>query len=89
MDIVKAVATKTGYTQKAIKEILGYLEEAVCEGLSAGEKVKFAGVTVEVRDVAARTGRNIATGELQDYPATKTAKAKTSKALKDAAKSSK
>ncbi|MED1679334.1 HU family DNA-binding protein, partial [Bacillus subtilis] len=59
----------------------------IVETLTKGESIKIPGVgTFEVRERAARKGRNIQTGEEIEIPASKVVKFKPAKALKDAVK---
>jgi len=58
--------------------------EAITNGLKQGEDVAIAGFgTFEVRERAARTGRNPRTGEEIQIAATKNPAFKAGKALKD------
>ena len=65
--IVEAVAREAGMTQAAADKVVSSVLEAVSAELAKGEKVSFPGFgTFEVRERAARTGRNPQTGaELQ------------------------
>ena len=65
--IVEAVAREAGMTQAAADKVVSSVLEAVSAELAKGEKVAFPGFgTFEVRERAARTGRNPQTGaELQ------------------------
>ncbi|PII40392.1 DNA-binding protein, partial [Bacillus velezensis] len=59
----------------------------IIEALTKGESIKIPGVgTFEVRERAARKGRNPQSGEEIDIPATKAPAFKAAKALKDAVK---
>ncbi|MFP9216771.1 HU-related DNA-binding protein HupN, partial [Enterococcus faecalis] len=61
--------------------------DTISEALKSGEKVSIPGFgTFEVRERAARKGRNPQTGEEIDIPATKAPAFKPAKALKDAVK---
>lgn len=65
--IVEAVAREAGMTQAAADKVVSSVLEAISAELAKGEKVSFPGFgTFEVRERAARTGRNPQTGaELQ------------------------
>ncbi len=63
-NIVAAVAQSTGMTQTDADKAVSAALDAISEELAKGEKVSFPGFgTFEVRDRAARTGRNPQTGE--------------------------
>ena len=65
---------------KALDAALG----AITEALVAGDTVSLVGFgTFDVRDRAARTGRNPRTGEPIDIPASKSPGFKAGKALKE------
>ena len=65
--IVEAVAREAGMTQAAADKVVSAVLDAIGAELAKGEKVSFPGFgTFEVRERAARTGRNPQTGaELQ------------------------
>lgn len=66
---------------RALDALLGTMTDA----LKAGEKVTLTGFgSFEVRQRAARTGRNPQTGESMAVPASKAPAFKAGKALKDA-----
>lgn len=86
-NIVDAVATKTGVTKKAAEAAVNAALEAVTEALKAGDKVQVFGFgTFEVKERAARTGRNPRTGETLEIAASKNVGFSAAKALKDAIK---
>ncbi len=83
-ELVSAVAEKTEFTEKdaekAVNSVFGVIEEA----LAKGEKVQLVGFgTFEVRERAARTGRNPQTGEEIQIAAAAVPAFKAGKALKD------
>ncbi len=85
-ELVAAVAEK-GFSkkdaEKAVAAVFGSIEEA----LKAGDKVQLIGFgTFEVRERAAKQGRNPRTGETMTVPAAKIPAFKAGKALKDAVK---
>lgn len=82
-NFIKEVAAKGGISQKAAREISYVFEEVLREFLSRGESVKVMDVNYSVKDVEARTGRNPATGESIDIPATKKVSVKASSTLKN------
>ncbi|MBG9979845.1 HU family DNA-binding protein [Facklamia sp. DSM 111018] len=86
-ELVERVASKTNLTKKDVTATVEALFESVQEFLSEGEKVQVIGFgTFEVRDRAARKGRNPQTGEEIEISATKVPGFKAGKALKDAVK---
>lgn len=61
--IVEAIAREAGMTQAAAEKAVSSVLEAISAELAKGEKVSFPGFgTFEVRERAARTGRNPQTG---------------------------
>ena len=85
--LIKTVAESTGYTQKATKAFFDAAEVALKSTVATGEKVKVLDTTFSVKDVAAREGRNPATGESLSIPATKKVATKVSKDFKSVVKS--
>ncbi|MBQ8003368.1 MAG: HU family DNA-binding protein [Clostridia bacterium] len=86
-ELVNAIAAKTGLTKTASDAALAATVEAITEALKAGDKVALIGFgTFEVRERAARTGKNPATGETIEIAACKAPAFKAGKALKDAVK---
>lgn len=83
-DLINVVAEKTGMTKKDSGLAVESVFDVIKETLSKGEKVQIIGFgTFEVRDRAARKGRNPQTGEEIDIPATRVPAFKAGKALKD------
>ena len=71
-ELIKAIADKAGFTQKDAAAAYDALIEAVTEALKAGEKVQLVGFgTIEVKDVAAKTGINPQTKAPVEIPACK------------------
>ncbi len=86
-ELVERVAQKTNLTKKDVTATVEALFESIQDYLSEGEKVQVIGFgTFEVRDRAARKGRNPQTGEEIQIAATKVPGFKAGKALKDAVK---
>ena len=82
--LIDVVANKTGLKKKeaeaAVVAVFGSIEEA----LKAGEKVQLIGFgTFEVKERAARTGRNPHTGETIEIAASKYPAFSAGKALKE------
>ena len=83
-DLINALAAKNEISkkdaEKAVNAVLGLIEEA----LKNGEKVQIMGFgSFEVKERAARTGKNPATGATIQIPASKAVVFKAGKALKD------
>lgn len=86
-DFIKAVAEKTGVSQKETKQVIDAALMVIEETLKAGEKVTLTGFgTFEVRERQAREGVNPQTGAKIKIPATKTPGFSASSTLKDAVK---
>lgn len=82
--IVEAVAREAGMTQAAADKVVSSVLEAVSAELAKGEKVSFPGFgTFEVRERAARTGRNPQTGAEIQIAASKSVGFKQGSKLKD------
>lgn len=84
-ELIAAVAEKTDLSKKdadaAVSAVLG----AMTDALKAGDKIQLVGFgTFEVRNRAAKQGRNPRTGETMTVPASKVPAFKAGKALKDA-----
>lgn len=85
MELVAAMAEKSGLPKKDCEAALNALTEAVADALKAEEKVQLVGFgSFEAKNRAARTGRNPRTNEPVDIPAAKLPVFKAGKALKDA-----
>lgn len=87
VELIAAVAEKAGLTkkdaEKAVAAVVGSIEAA----LVAGEKVQLIGFgTFEVRERAARVGRNPQTKEAIEIAASKQPVFKAGAALKNAVK---
>ena len=83
--LIDVVATKTGLTKKAAEAAVNAANEAITEALKAGDKVQIIGFgTYEVKERAAREGRNPKTGETITIAASKAPAFSAGKALKDA-----
>ncbi len=83
-ELVEAVHDKLGGTKKAAEEAVNAFVDVVTNELSRGNKVQLVGFgTFEVRDRAARKGRNPQTGEEMRIPASKAPVFKAGKHLKD------
>lgn len=86
-ELVAAIAARTEQTQKDVDETITALFDVVAEAIGKGEKVTIPGwISFEQTDRSARQGRNPATGETIQIPATKAAKVSAGSKLKAAAK---
>ena len=83
-ELVAAMADKAGLTKKDAEAALSAFASVVADELKKGEKVQLVGFgTFEVRERAARTGKNPRTGEMIKIAASKVPAFKAGKALKD------
>ncbi|WP_028306546.1 HU family DNA-binding protein [Desulfitibacter alkalitolerans] len=84
MELVAKVAEAAEVTKKDAEKAVNATFAAIEEALAAGDKVQLVGFgTFEVRDRAARIGRNPKTGDEIKIPATKVPAFKPGKALKE------
>lgn len=83
-DLINAVASKAELTKKDAEAAVSAVISSISEALTSGESVQLVGFgTFEVRDRAAKQGRNPKTGEPITVPAAKVPAFKAGKALKD------
>lgn len=86
-ELIEKVATATDLTKKDASKAVDAVLSSIEEALANGEKVQLIGFgTFEVRERAARKGRNPQTNEEIEIPASKVPAFKPGKALKDAVK---
>ena len=84
LTLVAKIAEKSGLSKKQAELALGAFIDSVTEALKEGDKVQLMGFgTFEVKERAARTGRNPSTGETIEIPASKTPSFKAGKGLRD------
>ena len=84
-ELSAAVAEKSGLTRKDSEKAVNAAFDAITESLVKGEKVALVGFgAFEVKERAARVGRNPQTKEEITIPASRVASFKVGKALKDA-----
>ncbi len=84
-ELIAAVAEKSGLSRKDSEQAVNAVFESITASLAAGEKVSLLGFgTFEVKERAARVGRNPQTKEEMTIPASRAASFKVGKALKDA-----
>ena len=86
-DLVNAVAEQSELSKKDAAKAVDSVFETIMGSLGKGEKVQLIGFrNFEVRERAARKGRNPQTGEEIQIPASKVPAFKAGKALKDSVK---
>lgn len=84
-DLIKAISESTKITQKDVGLVLDSFMETVKKSLSKGESVPLVGFgTFEIGNRAARQARNFKTGKTTQIPASKTARFRAGKGLKEA-----
>lgn len=82
--LIEAVAAKADIKKKDAEAAVNAVTAAIAEALKAGEKVQLVGFgTFEVRERAAREGRNPKTGEKITIAASKNPTFTAGRALKD------
>lgn len=84
-ELIKTIAEKVdGVTQEKAKEVVGVVLDEITDALVSGDRVQFVGFgTFEVKERAAREGRNPQTGETMQIASSKNVKFKARKELKD------
>lgn len=83
-ELLSAISEKSGLTKKDSEAALAAFIETVQDTLKKGEKVQLIGFgSFEVRERAARTGKNPLNGEVMNIPAAKVPAFKAGRALKD------
>ena len=86
-ELISKMAEKAGISKKGAGAALAALTTTVTEELKAGEKIAIPNLgTFEVRERAARTGKNPRTGEAIEIAAKRIPAFKAAKALKDVVK---
>jgi DNA-binding protein HU-beta len=86
-ELVKVVSTEAELTQKDAAKAVDALLDTITKTLAEGDKLQLIGFgTFEVRDRAARKGRNPQTGEEIEIAASKVPAFKPGKELKEAVK---
>ena len=84
VELIAAVAESAGLSKKDAEKAVNGTLNAITEALKQGDKVSLVGFgTFEVKERAARTGRNPRTLESIEIPASKLPVFKAGKALKD------
>lgn len=84
-ELVEAVAAKAGISKKDADAAVKATFETITEAMAKCDKVALVGFgNFEVRERAARKGKNPSNGKVIDIPACKAPAFKAGKALKDA-----
>ena len=84
-ELIAAVAEVTGLSKKDTEKAVNSTFDAITAALEAGEKVSLVGFgAFDVKERAARMGRNPRTKEEVEIPASRVPQFKAGKALKDA-----
>ena len=84
-ELVDSLAAKAAVPRPRAEELVNFLLDDITDALRKGDKVNISGFgTFTVSDRKARTGRNPKTGDPIDIPASRSAKFKPGKNLKDA-----
>ncbi len=83
-DLINVVAQETELKKKDVEAIVNASLDAIAAALKEGDKVQLIGFgTFEVKEAAAREGRNPKTGEAITIEASKRPAFSASKAFKD------
>ena len=86
-ELISAVAEKSGVSKKDAEKVVNATFDVITVALTKGDKVALVGFgNFEVRERAAREGKNPRTGEKVQIAACKVPGFKAGKALKDAVK---
>lgn len=86
-NISESLAARTGLSKKDSRAAVNALFEIMTDALARGEKIQVTGFgTFETAVRAARTVKNMRTGETMQVPEMKTPRFKAGKTLKDAVK---
>ena len=84
-ELINEAAEKAGLPKKDVEAVLNAMTEVIAQALAEGDKVQLVGFgAFEVKNRAARTGRNPKTKEAIEIPASRVPVFKPGRALKDA-----
>ena len=84
-ELIAAAAEKAGISKKDSEKVINAALDSITAALVAGDKVQIVGFgAFDVKERAARVGRNPQTKEEIEIPASKVPQFKAGKALKDA-----
>ncbi len=82
--LIAQIAEKSGLERKQAEKALDAFVETITSALKEGDKVQLVGFgSFEVKERAAHSGRNPATGETIEIPASKNPVFKAGKTFKD------
>jgi DNA-binding protein HU-beta len=85
LELIQAVAAKTGQTKRASEEMLDTILNTIKDSVSDGDKVTLVGFgTFAMLERSARQGRNPRTGQTIHIPAKKVPRFIPGKEFKDA-----
>jgi DNA-binding protein HU-beta len=83
-ELIDSIASKTDLPKGTAERIVATIFDDIVSALKGGDKVHISGFgTFQVSDRKARTGRNPKTGEAIQIAASRSAKFKPGKTLKD------
>ena len=83
-ELLEAVATATGQTKTDTEQTLDACLDHIANALTVGERIEWRGFGLgEAKETKARKGRNPATGEKIDIPASRRLTFRPSKELKN------
>lgn len=83
-DLVQAVSERTGVTKKDVSQVVDSVFEVIQDTLGQGDKVQLVGFgNFEIRERAARKGRNPQTGEEIEIAASRVPAFKAGKSLRE------
>ncbi len=84
-ELINAAAERSGLSKKDTEAVVAAVISTITESLAQGDKIQLVGFgAFEVKERAARLGRNPRSGEEVKIPASKIPVFKAGKALKDA-----
>ena len=84
LELIESVAAMTAQTKADTEQMLEAFLDRLTNALTAGERVDLRGFGIfEAKTTKARTGRNPATGEKIEIPASRRASFRPSKELKN------
>lgn len=83
-ELIQAIAESTGFTKKDVTQVVDTLFDTIQDALKRGEHVQLVGFgNFEIRERAARKGRNPQTGEEIEIAATRVPAFKAGKGLRE------
>ena len=87
--LIESVSSATGQTKTEVERTIDALLDKASSALATGDRIELRGFGIfEAKETKARTGRNPATGESMEIPASRKATFRPSKELKDRLKGS-